>query len=608
MGLRMNSWLRYVLLSSFFFNLFIIKLHAFDSNHCKNEQIDDSSLNAIANIEFGEQFPLQDSELKNAFIITSFRKSLEYNRHKTQNHIFQKDEILLSEKLFDKFCLSTTSESSNDSPIPKIIHLIWLGSPVTLEVMQAVESWKTHHPTWRIEIWQDADLVDFPWSCKKSKDFFDEAQNWAERSDILRFELLYQFGGIYSDTDVLCLKSFECLLKRNISFFAGFETNSDYFGMLTLGSAVIGAAKNSPIIKRAIELSQTSQEASETPQHIRSGPGPLTKACYEALHAGKEDLLLLPSSYLYPLPPDSPGKHVDSIEQKTKIATESLAIHLWAGSWIDASTKSLVAKFIKTLVQKKKQETQAVQQWSPDFLVIGSPKCGTTTLFRNLVRHPNISGSVCETHFFSFYLDQEGAKKTFDEHWSWYQKTFPSPKKETSCVGEKSASYLTSVRAPSRIFYRCPNIKLIAILRPPVDRAYSHYWMMRRDEKILDTPFEEIADSFLKNNRKSPFLYLFKGSIYVNYLKKWLNIFPKEQILVINFNDLKKDLPSVFRRVLSFLGLPDYDESFSFQILNQYADKYPPIPFEIKQRLDEYYEPFNRELEQLLDMRFDWDG
>ncbi len=276
------------------------------------------------------------------YIPVSFRESLEGNWPLTKDDFFQDKGVQASEKNYNQFrkrmLLSDTSLSTFS--IPRIIHLIWLGSEPTVSVNIAIDSWKKHHPSWQVRVWRDKDIENFIWTTAHSKVFFDQSNNWAEKSDILRFEILYQFGGIYSDTDMICLKSFEDLVSSGISFFAGYESNSvKRFGRPLVGSAIIGAEKHHPILRRCMDFSLTLEQAPIIRQYIRSGPGPITKACYEALEIEKnKSMVIFPCSFFYPLHWESRLEPISEILEY--IRPESFAIHLWEGSWYDSFGKN----------------------------------------------------------------------------------------------------------------------------------------------------------------------------------------------------------------------------------------------------------------------------
>lgn len=273
---------------------------------------------------------------ESGFIPVPFRESLEANWFPTEGNFFEDIGVQQSEKAFNTFCekIASNSSPSPSFSIPPIIHFIWMGSPPTPAVNAAIESWKRHNPNLEIKLWTEKEIEDFVWSELHSKKFFEEGKNWAEKSDILRFEILYQYGGVYSDTDVVCTNSVEDLLTNDLNFFAGFESNKiKRFGRPLVGCSVLGAARNCPVIKRCLDFSQTAEEAPTIHQHLRSGPGPTSKAAYEALENGAEGVLVLPCSYLYPMPWE---KRLSTPSEVAKnIRPETFAIHLWEGSWFD---------------------------------------------------------------------------------------------------------------------------------------------------------------------------------------------------------------------------------------------------------------------------------
>lgn len=272
----------------------------------------------------------------NGFAAVSFRDSLAANWIPTDEDFFKDIGVQLAEKKFDAFCHDISSiNSSRIFSIPPIIHLIWMGSPPTPSVQLSIDSWKKYHPNFEIKLWTEKEVKNITWSSSHSKNLYYQGKNWAEKSDALRFEVLYQYGGVYSDTDVVCLNSFHDLMTCGLNFFAGFESNKiKRLGRPLIGSAIIGASKNCPLIKDCINFSQTVEQAPTVVQHLRSGPGPITKASYKALESGQEGVLLLPCSYFYPLPWEKRLLPLDEIIQNVR--SESMAIHLWEGSWFDS--------------------------------------------------------------------------------------------------------------------------------------------------------------------------------------------------------------------------------------------------------------------------------
>lgn len=97
----------------------------------------------------------------------------------------------------------------------KFIHQIWLGKkPIPSRFRQWMDSWSRHFPAWEYKLWTDVELIEFlpRMICR---DVFSVQPNVGVRSDILRLELLREFGGIYADCDFECLRPFEHLLQKD---------------------------------------------------------------------------------------------------------------------------------------------------------------------------------------------------------------------------------------------------------------------------------------------------------------------------------------------------------------------------------------------------------
>lgn len=253
---------------------------------------------------------------------------------------FQEDpDIKLVEKNFIQFCqiFENSPRPNYDIPpsyssIPPIIHLIWLGSPINPEVQIAIESWKKHHQGWEINVWTDEKVKNFSWTEERLRIAFEQADTWAEKADILRLDVLYQFGGIYSDVDVLCLHPFHDLIVQNITFFSCFElnyTSSHYGEPFYIGTAVMGATKSSPLMKSCLDNCQTKLEAPHVKYLNRTATGLVSRVCQAFLQDDKENILILPCSYFYPFPWKKRDENAADF-----ISPQTLAIHLWDNSWM----------------------------------------------------------------------------------------------------------------------------------------------------------------------------------------------------------------------------------------------------------------------------------
>ncbi len=161
---------------------------------------------------------------------------------------------------------SELAEANKSFKIPKVVHFIWLGPrPFPPESVENVRTWMAHHPDWTFKFWTDRDrqvpcrgmqkcyVKDFPFS--RLERAFVQSQNYGEKSDVLRYEILNHEGGVYVDHDANCLRSFQGL-HSSYDFFCGLETPHEPFvgRTVTCGNGVIGSRANHPAVKRIIEL------------------------------------------------------------------------------------------------------------------------------------------------------------------------------------------------------------------------------------------------------------------------------------------------------------------------------------------------------------------
>ena len=223
--------------------------------------------------------------------------------------------------------------------------------------------------------------------------------------------------------------------------------------------------------------------------------------------------------------------------------------------------------------------------WSPDYLIIGAQKSGTTTLNILLNQHPDVCGHMREVHFFD---------TNFEKGEKWYKRQLKAKRRDKHCLtGDKTPKYIYDRSVPEKVHQLYPDVKLILILRNPVDRAYSHYWFYVRNGKE-SLPVEEALFTYPT--------YLSR-SRYAEQIKRWYAFFPKEQMLILDSNDLRHYPQETMQTVFSFLGLPE----FTVTVLEpEKKSDYPPIDPELRKTLVEYFKPYNEELETLLDRKFNW--
>jgi sulfotransferase family protein len=255
----------------------------------------------------------------------------------------------------------------------------------------------------------------------------------------------------------------------------------------------------------------------------------------------------------------------------------------------------------------------------PTFLVIGAQKTGTTSLRRYLVRHPAVlCGEPKEIHFF----DRRYANGT-----SWYLAQYPWRTKVREvrrregvepAVGEATPEYVFLPRVAERVHEFDPELKLVVILRDPVDRAYSSYQMQVKYWGEV-RPFEEVLElekvvqpaEFERMRRDPTYVpgevelrlsYVTRG-LYAEQLERWFRYFPREQFLVLTSEEFLADIPGTMATVTAFLGIPDRSLE-EYPLLT--VGSYEPMQPETRRRLTRFFEPHNRRLEELLGRRFDW--
>ncbi|TCJ15462.1 sulfotransferase [Rubrobacter taiwanensis] len=205
---------------------------------------------------------------------------------------------------------------------------------------------------------------------------------------------------------------------------------------------------------------------------------------------------------------------------------------------------------------------------TPNFLVIGAAKCGTTSLYHYLNQHPEIYMSPRKhTRFFAFEVEEPGFRGPGPRKpavpyaitdTGAYHALFGGATNETA-VGEASHSYLYQARAARRIKEYAPDMKLIAILRNPADRAYSHYRQMIRDGREPIPDFSRALEAEGERIRENwwPDFHYVQIGLYHAQLKRYFDLFERDQIRVYLYEELNSDPSGVLQDTFRFLGVDD---------------------------------------------------
>ena len=261
--------------------------------------------------------------------------------------------------------------------------------------------------------------------------------------------------------------------------------------------------------------------------------------------------------------------------------------------------------------QRKYRIATAWMRRLPDFLIIGAQKSGTTTLYDWVTSHPRIgAASLKEINYFSRFWGSGNM---------WYRSHFPITwSQHDALTGEASPSYLLYEASARRAITVLPAVKLIAILRNPVDRAYSSYhYSVRRGgeslsfEEALRIEDKRAATALDKVSRYENIIpydvrsqeYLARGR-YAEQLERWFTYYNQDRFLILDATDLRRDPQKTLDLVFDFLGV----EKFRLEMpRNLNVGRYDPMKSDIRRYLVEYYKPHNQKLYTLLGRSFDWD-
>jgi inositol phosphorylceramide mannosyltransferase catalytic subunit len=214
--------------------------------------------------------------------------------------------------------------------IPKIIHQIWLGGELPQKYYHLQKSWQQHHPDWEYRLWTDADLADFHFTHRQR---FEKAVNKGEQSDILRYEILYQFGGLYVDTDFECIKPHDPL-HHHCDFYIGLEVKMPGEHRPFMGNALIGSVAGHPILKHCLDGISKTEACGNNADLIQKTTGPqcLSSAFLKLCNQGEFRNVAFPFTYFYPLPAVD---RKNALPKEKWLHEESFGIHYWYVSWHD---------------------------------------------------------------------------------------------------------------------------------------------------------------------------------------------------------------------------------------------------------------------------------
>jgi hypothetical protein len=258
----------------------------------------------------------------------------------------------------------------------------------------------------------------------------------------------------------------------------------------------------------------------------------------------------------------------------------------------------------------------------PDFLIVGTKRGGTTSLWNYLVQHPLVprlfpAWNTKTSHY-------------FEENWprgeAWYRSHFPTVKQRSalerrhggpSKVGEAAPLYMFHPLVAGRVAELMPQARIVVLLRDPVERAFSH-WKERRTEGKEPLDFAAalaaeqertagererlIADPNAFSEPFDWFSYQARGR-YLEHLEPWLERFDRSQLLFLPSETFYRDPARSYATVLDFIGLPPY-ELPAYDVFNDRPSR--GMDDAVRAELAAYYRPYNEALSARLGVSFDW--
>lgn len=249
----------------------------------------------------------------------------------------------------------------------------------------------------------------------------------------------------------------------------------------------------------------------------------------------------------------------------------------------------------------------------PDFLLIGTMKGGTSSLYRYLGAHPGIcKASQKEVHYFDLHFARGDA---------WYRAHFPAltpGQRAQRLVGEASPYYLYHPHTAARVRATLPAAKLVVLLRDPVERCFSHYRHEARAgreplsfEAALDAEAARLAPDLAHLAADPDYYgpvhhraaYRHRGQ-YAEQLERWFDLFPRDRFYIETSERFFADTAAVYAEVLAFLGAEPWSPP-AFEAFNT-GGQADPIAPSTRARLSAHYAPHNARLSALLGRELPW--
>jgi hypothetical protein len=258
----------------------------------------------------------------------------------------------------------------------------------------------------------------------------------------------------------------------------------------------------------------------------------------------------------------------------------------------------------------------------PDFLIVGTKRGGTTSLWNYLIQHPLVprlfpAWNTKTSHYF---------EENWDRGEAWYRSHFPTERQRAALerkhgappkAGEAAPLYMYHPLVAGRVKALMPPARIIVLLRDPVERAFSH-WKERRtegketlefpaalaaeDERTAGERDRLIAEPGYISEAYDWYAYRARGR-YLEHLEPWLTLFDRSQLLFVTSETFYREPAGTYAKVLSFIGLPPY-ELPAYDVFNDRPSK--GMDDAVRAELTDYYRPYNTALAERLGMPLGW--
>jgi len=251
----------------------------------------------------------------------------------------------------------------------------------------------------------------------------------------------------------------------------------------------------------------------------------------------------------------------------------------------------------------------------PDFIVFGAMRCGTSSLYHTLTEHPQvIPGFRKEVRFFDWQ---------FDRGLDWYRAYFPlrsamarhQRRAGRALTGEASPEYIFHPAAAERIARTLPQVRLVALLRDPVERAWSHYKhsvrlgvepltfeeALAREDERLAGELERMRRPGYRGRAFQDHSYVTQGH-YEEFLRPWYEHLAHEQIMIVRAEDMFAEPEGTLATIVGFLGLAPWTPRYLAMNLGRRGEMAP----EVRAELRAHFDPHGARLGELLGRDMHW--